>query len=156
LPSFTPATGCTPHLVAVCVNRIGKEWSLQATDTAKWIKKGRNYPFFYIENHKLRPNVQAVYFDRKAATMTKSLVLALSLIVVGVAGSVANAQQRYAPETTPVQKAVVPPDPYQGPHGHYDNPADFDRSLNGTPCGQECTQRARERWGEQGSSGDGR
>jgi hypothetical protein len=27
LPSFTPATGCTPHLVGVCVNRIGKDRS---------------------------------------------------------------------------------------------------------------------------------
>ena len=24
MPSFTPATGCTPHLGGVCVNRIGK------------------------------------------------------------------------------------------------------------------------------------
>lgn len=36
---------------------------------------------------------------------------------------------------------------YQGPDGAYDEPADFVRSINGTPCGQACRARSLVRWG---------
>ncbi len=35
---------------------------------------------------------------------------------------------------------------YQGPDGSYDEASDFVRSLNGTPCGQECSARSLARW----------
>lgn len=36
---------------------------------------------------------------------------------------------------------------YIGPDGTYDEYADLVKSINGTPCGQECTRRSLQRWG---------
>ena len=36
---------------------------------------------------------------------------------------------------------------YIGPDGTYDEYADLVRSINGTPCGQECARRSLQRWG---------
>lgn len=36
---------------------------------------------------------------------------------------------------------------YIGPDGTYDEYADLVKSINGTPCGQECSRRSLERWG---------
>lgn len=41
---------------------------------------------------------------------------------------------------------VVPPDDYTGPDGSYDSHADMVRSIEGTPCGIDCTRHAYERW----------
>ena len=36
---------------------------------------------------------------------------------------------------------------YQGPDGSYDSLADLSNSIQGTPCGQECTNSSLIRWG---------
>ncbi len=79
------------------------------------------------------------------------LALAMAISGIGIADRTVSAQS-IDPHLTHAGNAVIPTDPYQGPHGHYDNAADFVRSLNGTPCGQECAQRAQERWGGARSS----
>jgi len=38
-------------------------------------------------------------------------------------------------------------DNYTGPDGRYDNLSDLTRSIEGTPCGVACTDRAQARWG---------
>lgn len=88
---------------------------------------------------------------RKVHMMIKVLghAVCLSALVFVFAASSANAEPNYYAngfQTTPGVPAA-PPDNYQGPGGHYDSPADFIRSLNGTPCGMECSERARLRWG---------
>lgn len=35
---------------------------------------------------------------------------------------------------------------YEGPRGHYGSEASFDRDINGTPCGINCTRAAERRW----------
>jgi hypothetical protein len=35
---------------------------------------------------------------------------------------------------------------YQGPRGGYDSLSDYSRSVEGTPCGMNCTRRAQQRW----------
>lgn len=36
-------------------------------------------------------------------------------------------------------------DPYQGPNGRYNNEADFERDINGTPCGVNCAHEKQDR-----------
>jgi hypothetical protein len=48
---------------------------------------------------------------------------------------------------TPDGPALVRIPHYQGPDGTYDDLGDLTRSINGVPCGQECTARALARWG---------
>ncbi len=74
--------------------------------------------------------------------MTKTLILALPLLLAGGALSSASAAQIY----NPYQVGMMP-DQYQGPHGRYASQTGFIRSLNGTPCGIECSQRVQARWG---------
>jgi hypothetical protein len=38
---------------------------------------------------------------------------------------------------------------YVGPHGHFSSLSDFTRSINGTPCGEECTARHERLWAPQ-------
>jgi hypothetical protein len=35
---------------------------------------------------------------------------------------------------------------YEGPKGHYRSEAAFSRSVQGTPCGINCTRSAQKRW----------
>jgi hypothetical protein len=35
---------------------------------------------------------------------------------------------------------------YEGPRGHYRSEAAFSRSVEGTPCGINCTRAAQKRW----------
>jgi hypothetical protein len=36
---------------------------------------------------------------------------------------------------------------YQDSHGNYASPADLTRSVEGTPCGVECTKQHEQHWG---------
>jgi hypothetical protein len=37
---------------------------------------------------------------------------------------------------------------YQGPRGDYGSLAGYTRSVDGTPCGMNCTRRAQQRWAQ--------
>jgi|GEM_PF-2979316 hypothetical protein len=75
--------------------------------------------------------------------MYKILVLALplSVILTGAEISAVDAAQVYYAQPYYDGFLSYRPDQYQGPHGHYASQTDFIRSLNGTPCGIECTQK---------------
>ncbi len=81
--------------------------------------------------------------------MYKTFILALplSIMLSGAAISTADAAQVYYAQ--PYQDGFFSdrPNQYKGPHGHYASQTDFIRSLNGTPCGVECTRRENNRWG---------
>jgi hypothetical protein len=55
-------------------------------------------------------------------------------------GLVAAAACLFAVEAAP---AVAQ---YEGPQGHYGSEAAFTRSVNGTPCGINCTRASQRRW----------
>lgn len=74
--------------------------------------------------------------------MSKAFVLALPLSFMFGFGLISNANAAeiiYANGNVPWFTSG-PIDQYQGPDGKYDSQTGFIRSLNGTPCGIECTR----------------
>jgi hypothetical protein len=77
--------------------------------------------------------------------MTRLSLLKLAfatLAFASICASNANARE----EQPSRENAQVDYSGYQGPHGHYADLADFTRSINGTPCGIECTRSHEELW----------
>jgi hypothetical protein len=75
-------------------------------------------------------------------TKTLSFALPLSLMLAGITSSDANAAQIYY-----LYPVGIMLNQYQEPDGSYANLSDFTRSINGTPCGIECTRRSEAHWG---------
>jgi hypothetical protein len=72
--------------------------------------------------------------------------LPLSVILTGAEISAVDAAQVYYAQPYHDGFLSYRPDRYQGPHGRYASQTDFIRSLNGSPCGIECTRREDNRW----------
>jgi hypothetical protein len=68
--------------------------------------------------------------------MNAKLIFAAALSVAAILPAAAQAHYYYNGYYSP----------YVGPHGHYRSYAAFNRSIQGTPCGQECTRHARRYW----------
>jgi hypothetical protein len=80
--------------------------------------------------------------------MTHSSSLKAAFVAAAVASiyaSGANARKEHSnPQNTQDNYSG-----YESPRGYYANPADFIRSVEGTPCGIECTQQHEKTWGHQ-------
>jgi hypothetical protein len=72
------------------------------------------------------------------------LLLVACLLTASSPGALASQVSYDHPYRSPYGLAI---DQYQTPDGKYDSQVAFIRSLNGTPCGLQCSQRAAARWG---------
>jgi hypothetical protein len=80
--------------------------------------------------------------------MKRTIAFALPLSVMlagGLAISAADAAQVFYPLAYPYG-ASFSADQYTGPHGRYGSQTGFIRSLEGIPCGFNCSARAAVRW----------
>jgi hypothetical protein len=76
---------------------------------------------------------------------TIAFALPLAAALTGGAISAANAAQIFY--ANPFQSGIaIGFDQYQGPHGRYGSQTGFIRSLEGIPCGFDCSARAAARW----------
>ncbi len=77
---------------------------------------------------------------------TIAFVLPLSVVLAGgfVISAANAAQVFYQPAYQ--NGGTFAPDQYQGPHGRYGSQTGFIRSLEGIPCGFNCSARAAAHW----------
>ena len=75
--------------------------------------------------------------------MQSLLKIALVAVTAGLIG-VAAAPSSMAQTARAIPRAM-PYNSYQGPNGGYDSLSAYIRSVNGTPCGMNCTREAQER-----------
>jgi hypothetical protein len=70
----------------------------------------------------------------------------LKFALVAAAGLLATTATAPAMAQSPNAPPMMTYGPYQWPGGHYESLAAYTRSVEGTPCGMNCTRDAQQRW----------